>query len=174
MSSLEVMAALEHQPFATAIAEATSIASRDAIRQAGLGSLAHMMDSWTRRTNGPCAKPQSVPAITLSRPLRDDRGAIALKGRFAPAVVPDQRRRFLPGPVCPSSDARTGKLGLGPGNDEPGPIVRMSIGLPAVSGQRTHGPLRLLQRRRYVSGVNSQLLIHRAHELRRTGILYAP
>jgi hypothetical protein len=33
-------------------------------------SLAHMIDGCTRCTNGPCAKPQSVPATTLSRPTR--------------------------------------------------------------------------------------------------------
>src|SRR4029079_10264798 len=31
-------------------------------------SLAHMIEGCTRCTNGPCAKPQSVPAMTLSRP----------------------------------------------------------------------------------------------------------
>ena len=31
-------------------------------------SFAHMIEGCTRRWNGPCAKPQSVPAITFSRP----------------------------------------------------------------------------------------------------------
>jgi pimeloyl-ACP methyl ester carboxylesterase len=31
-------------------------------------SFAHMIDGCTRRWNGPCAKPQSVPAMTFSRP----------------------------------------------------------------------------------------------------------
>src|SRR5581483_3982385 len=31
-------------------------------------SFAHMIDGCTRRWNGPCANPQSVPAITFSRP----------------------------------------------------------------------------------------------------------
>src|SRR5215472_9500271 len=31
-------------------------------------SFAHMIVGWTRRANGLCAKPQSVPAMTFSRP----------------------------------------------------------------------------------------------------------
>ena len=76
---------------------------------------------------------------------------------------------------CGEASHGTGcALGLGAGNDKPGPIVGMSVGLPAVSDQRSHELLRLLQRSGHVSGVNSQLLIHRAHELRSTGVLHAP
>ena len=54
-----------------AVAEGLADASTAAIPvAASASSFAHMIVGWTRRWNGPCAKPQSVPAMTFSRPTR--------------------------------------------------------------------------------------------------------